>query len=208
MKILLSPFRNVVNTVSWMSLVFLSLACSNLSAAIITIDLTNWEAYDDIEADTRNTRTTRNIGAGSQVTAIRWINMRFDTFGAAWQADITFGVNNTNPVDQRDFWDFAPAGTVQTGGSYGPQSGNFGAGLFGSGPFTVRADGLLHVELYSFANVNAGTAGQDGLEGRITAGQLEVTFTAVPEPSSWVLIGTACTIGAFGGRRMLRRRTS
>ncbi|MEQ1830090.1 MAG: PEP-CTERM sorting domain-containing protein, partial [Pirellula sp.] len=178
---------------------------------VITFDMTNWEAYDFIDAaDPRNTQRSANIGAGSQVTAIRWINMRFESFLNSVQSELTFGVNKSNPADQNDFWDFVPAAGINTNGVYGPQSGNFGPGILGSGPFAVRADGLVFVELYTENNLNLGTSGTAGLEARVTSGTLEITFTAVPEPGTLALMSIAgvlaCTMSVrrFASRSRLR----
>jgi hypothetical protein len=170
---------------------------ASAKADLLNVPLTGWEAYDDLGLDARNTEQVFNIGAGSQVTAVRWVDLAFESFDASSRSALTFSLARSNAVQSTEFWDFAPATALQGPGTYGPLTGNFGPGLLGSGPFSVRNDGQLFVSLYAFPEANAGTTGILGREARISAGTLEVTFIrAVPEPGSIALV---CLMGGLCG---------
>jgi hypothetical protein len=202
----LNGFRIGFNVVSAVAIFLLALNVDSLAKAdIISFSVAGWEAYDDIGADLRNTSQSFNIGAGSQITGVRWIGLTFESFGASTRSELVFGLSRPDAVDQTGFWDYNPAAGVNSPGIYGPLSGSFGAGLLGSGPFKVAADGILQVDAYALFDRNAGTTGTAGREALVSAGQLEVTYiSAVPEPSSFVLIALIACVG--GGTYLKRSR--
>jgi hypothetical protein len=172
-----------------------------MQADVITFSLAGWEAYDDIAADTRNTSQTFNIGAGSRVTQVRWIGLTFESFGTSPISAFTIGLGNSRATLVDDIWDYNPGAGINTVGVFGPSTGLFLAGI--GGPFNVLNDGLLTAEAYVFPESNAGTTGILGRDARVSAGQLEITYTAVPEPTSLVLIGCIASVcvGAYRMRR-------
>ena len=181
------------------------------TADIININMAGWSNEGNFEVP-GNSEFRANIGAGSIITAVEFIDLQFTALGGSWISDMALSVNNT---DGSVYWDWRPGNdlllaTKNGPGTYGPRSGSFGllAGITangslvgGSSPGNVLlANGDLFVTVYDpFPKDNV-----PGLEATITSGTLRVTFTAVPEPSSMLLLGCAM----FSGSMALSRRKS
>lgn len=162
------------------------------SADTVDIDLAGWATFGGYLAP-GNSSTTLNIGAGSQVTNIEWINLTFSTVGFSYREELALSVNEVGGVEA--FWDDTPAVGLDSSGTFGPSTGAFvNPGLLGSGPFTT-VSGNLFVTAYETFN-DGGNTTQDA---SISAGILRITYVAVPAPSAAALVG-------LGGLVALRRR--
>ncbi|MBX3419878.1 MAG: PEP-CTERM sorting domain-containing protein [Pirellulaceae bacterium] len=161
-------------------LAMLALSASQAKADTIDIDLAGWVVVDGYGA-AGNSSATLNLGVGTTIDEVEWIDLVFEATGSAWQSDLILSVNDTvNFVN--GFWDIQVAPGVDNDGVNGPSSGLFSAApvAFG-GPF-VLSDGDLYVEVFNafgaFPTIN------------ITGGTLRVHYTAaIPEPSSLLLLG-------------------
>ncbi|MBL8892731.1 MAG: VPLPA-CTERM sorting domain-containing protein [Planctomycetaceae bacterium] len=171
---------------------------SSVRADFVDIDLTGWETFQGF-GDNANSQVRLNIGVGSQVTGFDWSNLEFTSEGASWRSEFTLSVNN---FDASEFLDWAPD-LNDDPGTHGPSSGSWGGGVgvagpFGPGaPFTV-ADGEIWVTVYEgFDDGGAGVR-----DAVVASGSLRVFFTAVPEPTSaLVLFGAAAGLGLVRRRR-------
>lgn len=163
---------------------------------VLEIDMADWETYAGF-GNSLNSEAFFDIGAGSTVTGFEWVNLTFTTFNGSWLSEFTLSVNNT---DASEYLDWQPS-TLENPGSFGPDSGSWGgatgaAGPFGAGGAFVVADGNLWVTVYESFN-DAG----DAIDARVGSGTLRVFYTAVPEPTSGLLLGLALVGTVVSSRR-------
>lgn len=186
-----------------------------LRADFIDINMAGWNNLGDFGI-AGNSETRINLGAGSVVTGVEFIDLRFEAFGGSWISDLALSVNN---ADASLFWDWRPGNDTtapaikNAAGIYGPRTGTFGlvTGITangslvsgtGSSPGNVLlANGELWATVY-----DPFTKDNTGLEATISSGTLRVTFTAVPEPSTILLIGSALSAVVLVSRRKLAKR--
>ena len=184
-------------------------------ADFVDINMAGWNNLGNFGI-AGNSETRINLGAGSVVTGVEFIDLRFEAFGGSWISDLALSVNN---ADASLFWDWRPGNDTTSNaiknaaGIYGPRTGSFGlvAGITangslvsgtGSSPGNVLlASGELWATVYDpFPKDNT------ALEATISSGTLRVTFTAVPEPSTILLIGSALSAVVLVSRRRLTNR--
>lgn len=167
-------------------------ACTSLCAAPLTVDVTGIESHGEI-GDGDNTVLTFNVGANSTITSIDYsVNLTANSpswlseFGLAFTA--SDGVQGVvfNPGFGDDF-----EGTDTYSGS---------ADLIDFGlSFNVGSDGILRLEFYEDFDDFAGADGVWNF-GSITFG-IEPAVSAVPEPSTALLLGAGVMLIGYGRRR-------
>jgi hypothetical protein len=177
-------------------LLLLGLPVSASKADVVEIDIAGWETHAGF-GDALNSEVFLDIGVGSIVTGFEWVNLSFTTFNGSWLSEFTLSVNNS---DASEYLDWRPS-TAGNSGIYGPDSGSWGgatgtAGPFGAGSAFVVADGTLWVTIYESFN------DPGGIDARVGNGStLRVFYTAVPEPTSGLLIGMALVGTVVSSRR-------
>jgi hypothetical protein len=176
----------------------------------VEIDLAGWVAFDFL-GDSENTSVRLELdnpwAAPLRITGARWENLLYESEGDAWGEDLVLSLNvSTLANEAGSFWDVLVNPGAEGQGVWGPLSGVFGQDgeqMSPTGPFNLLDDGILHVELYTAFNMN-GSGVRDLI---ITSGRLFVTYSAVPEPGSMLLLGCAAAGGiGWGARRRWRRR--
>lgn len=155
----------------------ISVPVTAMQADSADINVANWEVYGGF-GDPQNSEFRFNIGNGSTVDGFEWINLDFNAEGASWRSELVLSVNNG---DGSLWMDYAPS-TEDSPGSF------FGSGAwepvddFG-GPFVV-GDGEVWVTMYD-------TFQDAGRNAFVNGGTLRVHFTAVPEPTSAMILAAA-----------------
>lgn len=179
----------------------------------VQIDLTDWVVFDFLggPGNTFQRLELHNPwGTQLRITGARWENVLYEAEGEAWGEDLVISLNDSAVVNQAGrFWDVLINPGAEGAGEWGPISGIFGQDgeqTSPTGPFNLLDDGILHVEVYTAYLMN-GSGVRDLL---IKSGSLVVTYSAVPEPSSMLLLGCAAAGGIGWGvrRRGQRRRQS
>jgi len=176
----------------------------------VEIDLTGWETFDFFgePGNTFLELTLNNpTSAPLRITGARWENLSYIAEGDAWRQDLIITLSTSAlSSDFGTYWDVRVLTDAIGPGTVAPFNGVFGQdgeSLFDSGPFELLADNILHVQVYSLFIEN----GPDLREHLITSGRLFVTYSAIPEPSSMLLLGCAAAGGmGWGARRRWQRR--
>ncbi len=158
-----------------------------VQADFVDINVANWEVFGGF-GDAQNSEFRFNIGNGSAVDGFEWINLDFDSEGASWRSELVLSVNN---VDGSLFTDFIPSTDDSPGNYFGSGAWNATDG-FGA-PFVV-GDGEVWVTMYD-------TFQDAGRNAFVNGGTLRVNFTAVPEPTSALVLGAAAAGLCFVRRR-------
>ena len=186
--------KSFASLVGVVALVTGSIVTSTVRAAVLNIDTTGVTTYGE-QGDPGNTVFTFDIGADSHVTGIGY-DVNLTAFDPSYLSEITVGFTPSDPSLGGVF--LAPAFDQDA-----PGSGNFTSGgiidLVGQGlDFNVSDDGTLRLEFFeSFTDAGVNPNGQ------FDSGTLSVQYDAVPEPSTWALLG----LGIVGtGVVALRRR--
>ncbi len=177
----------------------LILQCNSSKAGLITINLAGWQAFGPLGPGSGNTDLTVNIGAGSTITNVSYSNLNITAEGQSFLSDFTISLNDSN---LGQFWDFNPFVGSNAPGTSSTVNGVFpNPGLFGSGPFQVLPNGLLYITTYDFIDDNAGR------ESLVNSGTLTIEYiSAVPEPSTYAMMGLAMTVGGgFAARRRWKK---
>lgn len=160
-------------------------ACAAVAAAdTVDVDISGFQVFGNF-SNPSNSYALVNIGAGSVVTAVEYIDVSFESYSPSWMSEVTLSVENS---DASSYWDYTPATGMDSSGIFGPASGFFG----GVNEVFVNGDGLLRVYAWdSYA---------DGVnpDAMILTGTIRITYTAVPAPGALALLGLA---GVCGARR-------
>jgi len=137
--------------------------------------------------DARNSVRLLNLSPNAVVNQISWTAVSFRSSDPSWLSEVSFALSNS---DQSQSWTFRMT-DLQESGTYTGSGTQLDFVDSTGGPFTLLSDGILRLETYE-------TFADAGLtpNATITAGTL--TITAVPEPSSMILI--VSIIGCFGVR--------
>lgn len=169
----------------------LAFPTSSVRADVVDINLANWEVFGGF-ANGTNTEVRINVGAGSMIDGYEWIDLDFTAEGFSWRSDLILSVNNSVASEWMDIG----ASTDGSPGNYFGSGSWNGTDGFGA-PFSV-ADGEIWVTIYDIFEDNGGGGAREAI---INSGTLRVSFTAVPEPSSALLL-----VGAVAGLGLVRRR--
>lgn len=183
----------------------------------VEIDLTGWQTFDFVH-EPGNTFIdlilSNPTSAPLLITGARWENLSFVAEGQAFREDLIIALSTSAlSDDEGTYWDVRVLTDAPGPGTVPPFSGVFGVDgetLFDSGPFLLLADNVLHVQVYSYFAENFDDDDVSLREHFINSGRLFVTYSAVPEPSSMLLLGCAAAGGIGWGvrRRGQRRRQS
>lgn len=195
------PAKIAVRFIVFMS-AFLTVSVSAPTAkADFIVDLAGFEVFGDFTA-TNNSYVDIPVFPHARITAAQWINLQVVAEGDSFVHELYISLNNS---DMTEFWDYKPAPAAGQAKTYSG-SGAFQTPADFGGPFSLLADGILRVTIWDGFD---DPSGDDGLirDAYVTGGTLRIT--AVPEPSSLVLISAAGS--AFVGgwyRRSIKRRGS
>lgn len=163
---------------------------ASVQADFLDIDVTGWEVYGGF-GNASNTEFRFNIGNNGMVDGYDWIDLDFTAEGGSWRSDLALSVNDANA----SVWMDILASTDDSPGNYFG-SGSWNATDGDGGPFPV-ADGEVWVTMYDIFKDND-VADREAV---INGGTLRVYFTAVPEPTSAIVLA-----GAAAGLCLVRRR--
>lgn len=169
------------------------LAVPTLHANVVNIDTAGITTYGEF-GDPTNTVLNFNIGSNSHVTGIGF-DVTLTAFDPSYLSEITVSFTPSDP-------DLAGVFLTPGVGDNTPGTSSYNSGgiidLVGLGlDFNVSGDGTLRVEFFE------GFQDDVNPNGLFNSGTLSVQYdTAVPEPSSWALLG----LGGLGVCVVLRRR--
>jgi len=157
-------------------------------ADTLFVPLTGFAATDFF-GDPGNSSISVPLAAGSQITAIDFLDLTFESFGNSLTNEFVVSVNDTPAALL--FWDSVVPGSGNTNGIVGPVTAPFAnPGQFGSGPFTTTS-GALYIETYDLF-------GDPGLDAQVLTGGIVITYTAIPGPGALALLAAGVVVG---GRR-------
>ena len=156
------------------------------SADTVDIDMTGFQVWGDF-LDPQNSDAIVNIGAGSTVTGIEFIDFSFESLGFSWQSEFILSVETG---DAMSYWDWQLAPGTDGPGVFGPVTGAYDGAIgapAGGGSF-VTNDGIIRIYAWE-------TWDDDGLDSVVLSGTLRVTYTAIPAPGALALLGVAGLVG-------------
>ena len=167
-------------------------------AGSVTQNLDGIHSWESL-GDALNHQLTFNIGAGSHVVGVSWVDVEGEGLDAAgnpggpsWGNEMSMAIGHTGDPAAWDMKFFPAEGSASAGGPWGPISG--AADLLGDGDdFVVGGDGVLTMEF--FESYNDHTAGADA---HYIGGSVVVEYNAIPAPGALALLGLA---GIAGTRR-------
>lgn len=176
-------------------------------ADTLVVPLTGWQSLGDF-GDPLNTTLLFTLPAGSIVTGFSYEGLVFTSNGASWRSELVLSVNNNTgqPATIDEFLDWAPS-TLDSPGSFGPESGSWNGltgaeGPYGAGgAFTLGEgpDNLLVTVYEAFPD-------EELPDAVISAGTLTIQFTApIPEPSTYGLMALGL-LGVAGAARRHQAR--
>lgn len=169
-------------------------AASTAAADTLFVNLTGFQSWG-FYGTAANTSITLNLDAGTQITAIDFVDFTFTAEGNSFENEFVVSVNDSPAAI--GFWDSTVPGALNAPGTFGPISAAFNnPGQFGSGPFTMTTN-TLYIEVYdTFDDGGVGT--RDAI---VNTGGIQITYTPVPGPGALTALALGC---ALSGRR--RRR--
>jgi hypothetical protein len=140
------------------------------------INLAGYQANGTF-SDLTNTTANFTLIPNAYITGVQWINLNFDTFNGSWRSEFVISTNDSaNLGSAGTFWDHSPASGVNSSGNY-TGSGAFTnpSNRFNSGPFQLKADGVLTVYVWDAFD-------DTGNDETVNSGTLRITYSDVAPP--------------------------
>jgi len=129
-------------------------ASVSVSGGTLQFDLAGYVANGGY-TDPTNTIVTKNIPAGSQITAISYTNLSYTSGVDTYMDNIVLSVSDGQGDGDVVYWDILPGvdgGAPNQQGTWpvaGTQSGSWAdPGPYGGGPFTVQPSGDVRMAVY------------------------------------------------------------
>ena len=168
---------------------------------VYEVELAGLQSFADFFSGANDSKSI-TIFPFARIVAVQWEGLVFNTENGSFLDEFALSVQtNADSIFEAKTWDVEPAEGLRMEGTYSG-SGTFSdPGLAGTGPFNLLADGKLVVSVYeSFDD-----GGETVRDAVITDGKLVIRATAVPEPSSMVIVSVV-GVAAITYRRLRRNR--
>jgi hypothetical protein len=168
---------------------------------VYEVNLTGLESFGGLGV-AQNDWTSITLFPFAKIVSVQWVDLEFNTENGSFRDELTLRVqDNAALLLDANSWDDNPAAGFASEGTYRGSGTFLDPGPLGGGPFNLLADGVLVVSVYEVFD-DDGEAVRDAV---ITDGKLVVRATAVPEPSSMVMVSVV-GVAAIAHRRLRRNR--